>query len=216
LEYGQFLEEGGVEQTLSRRERKKQETRQAILEAAVSLFHEKGFDETTIEEITARADVAKGTFFNYFGSKDALLVELRLWGIEQARAALDVEQGAPASPVARIKLLMQMLCERADQDLALSRQAFAARLCSPPPPPPHRAKRRLHGLFVELVTEAQTRQEIRADVDVEVVSDLLHLLFFRRMWAWARDNGEPTSTEDMSEMIDLLLDGLGGPNWRQE
>jgi len=204
-----------VEQTLSRRERKKLETRRAILEAAMALFHEKGFDETTIEEITAQADVAKGTFFNYFGSKDALLGELRLWGIEQARAALDVSQGAPASPVARIKMLMQMLCERADKDLPLARQAFAARLCGPAPPHPHRAKRRLHELFASLITEAQTCKEIRADVDVEVVSDLLNLLFFQRMWAWAQDNDDPPPTQDLIKTIDLLLDGLGGPNWRK-
>ena len=61
---------------LSRRERKKLETRQALLEAAWALFHDKGFHDTTIEEITDRADVAKGTFFNYFPSKEGVLLSL--------------------------------------------------------------------------------------------------------------------------------------------
>ena len=68
-----------MEHALSRRERKKQETRQGLLEAALALFRERGYDETTIEEITDRADVAKGTFFNYFPSKEALLSELTVW-----------------------------------------------------------------------------------------------------------------------------------------
>ena len=204
-----------MEQALSRRERKKQETRQALLEAAMALFRDKGFDDTTIEEITSRADVAKGTFFNYFASKETLLSELRLWGIERAKAALNVSHGAPASPVARIKLLMHILSEQVDEELPLARKAFAARLCSPPPRPPHHARRRLHELLTGLIREAQENQEIREDVDAEMVSDLLHLFFFRRMWHWAQETGGPPPSEDFAKTIDLLLDGFGGPNWRQ-
>jgi AcrR family transcriptional regulator len=57
----------------SRRERKKDETRERITRAAVSLFREKGFAATTVDEIATRADVAKGTFFNYFPRKEAVL-----------------------------------------------------------------------------------------------------------------------------------------------
>src|SRR5688572_9909759 len=58
---------------LSRRERKKDETRKRIFKAAVKLFKDKGFEATTVDEITERADVAKGTFFNYFPKKEAIL-----------------------------------------------------------------------------------------------------------------------------------------------
>jgi len=44
----------------------------AILEAAVVLFHEKGFDETTVKEITDKANVAKGTFSITFRRKNQL------------------------------------------------------------------------------------------------------------------------------------------------
>ena len=67
-----------MDQTLSRRERKKLQTRQRLLEAALSLFHEKGYSATTVEEIASKADVAKGTFFNHFPSKEALLHELAI------------------------------------------------------------------------------------------------------------------------------------------
>jgi AcrR family transcriptional regulator len=55
-----------------RRERRKEETRRQIFQAAMKLFEKKGIFATTVEEITKAADVGKGTFFNYFPSKEAI------------------------------------------------------------------------------------------------------------------------------------------------
>lgn len=73
-----------------RRERKRSETRQRIFRAAMKLFAERGFFATTVEDITEAADVGKGTFFNYFPSKEhvlGVLHEVQLDKVEQARAA---------------------------------------------------------------------------------------------------------------------------------
>jgi AcrR family transcriptional regulator len=62
--------------SLSRRERKAQARRAAILEAAADVFAAKGFARATIKEIAARADVAEGTIYNYFSNKRDLLVAM--------------------------------------------------------------------------------------------------------------------------------------------
>ena len=138
-----------------------------MLEAALSLFHEKGYGATTVEEIACKVDVAKGTFFNYFPSKEALLHELSILRVGQLSAALDMNRGAPPSPVARIKLLMRLLQEQAIPHKRLARRAFATHLRAPPPPPDE-ARHQILGLLTNLVSEAQACGDIRADVDVEV------------------------------------------------
>lgn len=58
---------------LSRRERRKQATREALLKAAQEVIAIKGVYLAVIEEITERADVAKGSFYQYFQDRDDLL-----------------------------------------------------------------------------------------------------------------------------------------------
>jgi AcrR family transcriptional regulator len=62
--------------TVSRTERKCAATRRKLQEAARSLFSKKGFDLTRIDDITERADVGKGTFYNYYATKEELVQEL--------------------------------------------------------------------------------------------------------------------------------------------
>src|SRR6185369_6765539 len=61
---------------VGRRGRKKEETRARIFQAALDLFQQKGFEATTVDDITERADVAKGTFFNYYPRKESVVFDL--------------------------------------------------------------------------------------------------------------------------------------------
>src|SRR5207302_659648 len=70
-----------------RRQRRSAEIRERLFRAALKLFAEKGIAETTVEDITNAADVGKGTFFNYFPSKDHILLafgEMQLGKLEEA------------------------------------------------------------------------------------------------------------------------------------
>jgi AcrR family transcriptional regulator len=66
--------ESGLEPGL--RERKKLQTRHAIHEAALQLIDEQGLEATTIDQICGAADVSSRTFFNYFPSKMAAVLQL--------------------------------------------------------------------------------------------------------------------------------------------
>ncbi len=58
--------------TAPRRERKKQQTRDALIQAGLRLFLAKGYEHTAVHEITDAVDVAERTFFRYFASKEDL------------------------------------------------------------------------------------------------------------------------------------------------
>jgi AcrR family transcriptional regulator len=71
-----------------RRARRQAETRARILHAALDLFARQGFFSTTVEQITEAADVGKGTFFNYFPSKEHVLAgfgEVQIAKVQAAR-----------------------------------------------------------------------------------------------------------------------------------
>jgi len=96
----------------NRRERRKLATRQTLLDATQALLAERSFDALSVDEIVERADVARGTFYNYFADKDALERELA----SQSRARIEdeiarVNEGVidPAERIARAFLSVLQL-----------------------------------------------------------------------------------------------------------
>jgi AcrR family transcriptional regulator len=70
------------------RQRKKDQTRRALSDAALALFVDQGYDATTVEQIAAAAGVSRRTFFRYFGSKEAVIFPEREARLAQLRAVL--------------------------------------------------------------------------------------------------------------------------------
>ncbi|MFW5737665.1 MAG: TetR/AcrR family transcriptional regulator [Spirochaetota bacterium] len=67
---------------MGRREENNRRTKAAIVDNALRLFNERGYDEITVEEITRAAGVAKGTFYSYFAVKSDIIVE-EFWKIDR-------------------------------------------------------------------------------------------------------------------------------------
>ncbi|MEV0729120.1 TetR/AcrR family transcriptional regulator [Polymorphospora sp. NPDC050346] len=98
-----------------RRDRKKRETRDALINAALRLAAERGVEQVTVEEISDAADVSSRTFFNYFSSKDeAITGRDRLAG----QRLRDRVQDAPAhlSPLEALRLAVHEELARLEDD----------------------------------------------------------------------------------------------------
>jgi len=110
---------------MSLRARKRQQTRQELIRAAMRLFEERGYEQTTVAEITAAAGVSTKTFFNYFASKDEVLFPHLSRRIDAAVAL--IEQRGPDDRLADIlvaamqHMLADALTEEVDGGLAAVR-----------------------------------------------------------------------------------------------
>lgn len=161
------IDESAGEQP-GRRERKRTETRQRIFRAAMNLFAERGFFDTTVEDITEAADVGKGTFFNYFPSKEhvlGVLHDLQLSKAEQARA----EAEARNLPTRELLLnLMKRIAEEPGRSQLLARSLLGTVLTS------EAVREMLLDVFargrkvlVQILQMAQGRGEVRRDLTAE-------------------------------------------------
>ena len=100
------------------RERKRQQTRQALISAATRLFEEKGYDETTVAEITAAAGVSTKTFFNYFASKDEVLFPHLAGRIDAAVGIIEQPRPGESMVDVLIRALEHMLAAAVRDELA--------------------------------------------------------------------------------------------------
>jgi AcrR family transcriptional regulator len=116
---------------LGRRDRKKQATRRALRNAALELVAERGFASVTIEDIAEAADVATRTFFNYFPSKESVVIGADPDRIEAARMSL-LGRPSEESPLAALRAVTvgyALGIEGELGDLGEGREAWLRRFC---------------------------------------------------------------------------------------
>ncbi|WKG01937.1 TetR/AcrR family transcriptional regulator [Mycolicibacterium sp. HK-90] len=113
---------------VGRRERKKQLTRRALVDAAVRLFTERGYDQTAVADIAEAADVSKRTFFLHFPTKeDVLLADA---GSRVDLAVQAIEGRRPDAPMREVlaDATQNMIANTADGDLPKGVAALRAQL----------------------------------------------------------------------------------------
>ncbi|MGS2643687.1 TetR family transcriptional regulator [Streptosporangium sp. LJ11] len=115
------------------RERKKRRTRQALIEAAVRLFEQKGFEHVTVAEIAEAAEVSTRTFFLHFQTKEDVLFANADVRIDLALQAV-AERGAEERfPGVLARAMEQMIANSWDSDLTSGLAALRVRLAESAP-----------------------------------------------------------------------------------
>lgn len=115
---------------MGRRERKAAETRLRLFRSAMQLFAERGFSNVTVEDITETADVGKGTFFNYFKSKDHVLRVMAEIQLGKVRVALDAAEAGKRSIRSVIQDLFVKVSEEPGRSPELARTMLTSFLSS--------------------------------------------------------------------------------------
>ncbi len=192
----------------SRRERKKEETRHRIFHAAIELFRERGFEATTVDQITERADVAKGTFFNYFPKKDAVLAYLSEERLQQFQETAGVML-AEDRPV-REKLL-DLYCNAAsayEQHRELSRYVLIELLTRAFQPGEETAVS-WQELVMGLIRQGQANGELRRDADPARIEALLTGVHYATLYEWVccTEDCFPV-IEELRARLNLAMEGM--------
>jgi TetR/AcrR family transcriptional regulator, regulator of mycofactocin system len=110
-----------VDPASSLRQRKKDATQQAIADAAWDLFAERGYHETSINDIAERANIAPRTFFRYFPTKDAVVYpefEELLTRLRQAFAARPVDEPVMVSLIGALTAMADSISEETSRTQA--------------------------------------------------------------------------------------------------
>jgi AcrR family transcriptional regulator len=185
---------------LGLRERKKLKTREAIQSEAMRLFQKYGYEETTIEQIAAGAEISPSTFFNYFPTKEDVVL-YDAYDPMLASLMLDRPADEPLSAGLRHVLhLMETIFTR-DHDVILERAklglevpALRARMWEEV----QRAQVLLCGLVAHRTGRDPDEFEIRVVVMVVVIAAM------EAMFEWVRHDGRGSFVELVNQALDVV------------
>jgi AcrR family transcriptional regulator len=169
---------------VGRRERHRTEIRERLFRSALRLFAERGFMETTVEDITEAADVGKGTFFNYFRTKEHVLATFGAERLASIERALERAKSGPVMPV--LQNLAVDLISHKTENAALLRAIYAAHAsCTPVRAELHKRLQIGRRLLAEIFAIAQKRGEVRRDISPAEMARLVQIVLLGVTLAWA-------------------------------
>jgi AcrR family transcriptional regulator len=182
------------------RERKKQKTKEAIQREAMRLFQEQGYEETTIEQIADAAEISASTFFNYFPTKEDVVLYDRY---DPMIASLMLARPTEEPPSVVMKHMFEILgnvLDR-DRDIILARARLALKV------PALRARfweelERARDM-VSSVVAARTGRDPE-DFELRVVSMVLVTAAFEATQEWLRRGGQ----DSMFELVNQAMDAV--------
>src|ERR1700747_2659009 len=192
----------------SRRVRRSAELRERLFRAALVLFGKKGYAETTVEDITEAADVGKGTFFNYFPSKEHILMAFGEMQLAKLESVISEAQKSDQPMPEVLRTLVLRMTEEPIRNPAIVRALLLANLSSV-----HvrgtmlRIHDRNRALLGKLIRHGQERREIRTDLQAEEIAQVWRQTIFGTLLFWSLA-GDASLTERIEQSLNILWTGI--------
>jgi AcrR family transcriptional regulator len=191
-----------------RRERRGAEIRERLFGAALKLFADKGFAETTVEDITNAADVGKGTFFNYFPSKEHILIAFSDMQIGKLQVAIENMRQGRESIHDFLRNLSVRMTEEPAKSPDVIRAILQANLSSASVRSLMKEKhQRAEALLTELVEIAQDRGEFRRDLSALQLAQVIRQTTLGTWLMWSVW-GDASLPERITTALNVLWSGL--------
>jgi AcrR family transcriptional regulator len=194
---------------LSRRERRKAEWRERIVETARELFSRHGYEETRVADICERADIAQKTFFNYFPSKLHLLREIAHSGVEQLLS--EIEEIRKNEPATRDRVLrfFDTVAEHISEAGPSNREFLTevVHLVSGDAAERSDQVRRLRAAFSAIIDDGLARGDVTRRHDAQALTELLIGAYYVLIFNYANLDDFPVR-ERASAAGRLVADSL--------
>jgi AcrR family transcriptional regulator len=185
------------------------DVRARVLDAAVDLFAQQGYDGTSVAQVIGQAGVAKGGFYHHFASKEALLYEVYGDLIGRQLRAMDdiVSRGLPPADTLRA-LIVDLVTSTA----ASSRQALVFwremhKLGDERTTQYRRQRRRYHETVKRLVRDGQVAGAFAAVASPDTVTFTIFGVV-NELPVWYRPSGRTRPAQLAGEIADFILAGL--------
>jgi AcrR family transcriptional regulator len=192
----------------SRRQRRSAEIRERLFRSALALFAKKGFAETTVEDITEAADVGKGTFFNYFPSKDHILLAFGEMQLGKLEAAIEIARSNNQPLPEFLRELGPRMTQEPVRNPEIIRALLQAYLSTTPV---RKAmidlQMRVHALHTQIIQLGQDRGEIRNDLPAAEIAHVFRQTIFGTLLMWSL-YGDATLHPRIESAFNVLWSGL--------
>jgi AcrR family transcriptional regulator len=191
-----------------RRQRRSAETRERLFRAALRLFADKGFTETTVEDITNAADVGKGTFFNYFPSKEHLLIAFSDMQLSKLEDTINQMREKPQPMRSFFRSMTLRMTEEPAKAPDVVRAILQANLSSSSVRSVMRERNmRAEALLTQLVQIGQQRREFRDDLPALELAQVFRQTIFGTLLMWSV-YGDASLAERIERAMEILWMGM--------
>jgi AcrR family transcriptional regulator len=190
-----------------RRERKKDETKRKIIDVALELFHRQGFAATTMEQIADTADVAKGTLYNHFATKEAIVGEyMRRTVRENEPDAVKFFEELPDTR-SRLYVFMEKIAEWTELNKEIVGIYVSYRMQNLFRPQDERERSGFESLLAKIIGHGQASGELRKNISQEKLVKYFEVLHAMTLRNWLVEPEEFPLHQNLIEAVDLFLTG---------